>query len=216
MTLLSYLAGKSRWLRGGDTNKPLFLLKSALYNFQGKKIFAHHNTQIKGIKNIQVNGHLTIGKEYVGFLDGNERTLLNIKGKLIINGTVSIGKGCRLDIGKNAICTLNSCTINCETRLIIMHNLTVGKKSTISWRCELLDEDFHEIDYEGKKFKPSGITIGEYVWVGCYTRFLKGSAVGSDSVVASGAVVTEDYSEKKKILLAGSPAKVIKTDINWK
>lgn len=205
-----------RFAKNSDINIPLFVFKSLVYNLQRKRIFAYNNTVIKGLKNIQVNGKLNIGTIAYGFVDPKDRVLLNIKGSLVINGDVSIAKGCRFDIGEKATCILNDgCFLSPDTKLIVMKKLVIGKGTAISWNCELLDTDFHTIQYQGKKQKDDEIIIGDNVWLGSHVRLLKGAKIGHGSVVASGSLVTDDFSAKEKVLLAGSPAKIIKENVSW-
>ena len=192
-----------------------FTLKSAYYHWQKKNIFAHPNTWILGLKNIKTTVQLFIGNRYIGFLNKHDHTFLNINGELQINGRVELGKGCRLDICHNAICILNNCVINGKTNLIIAHRLTIGKNSTISWGCEFLDRDWHQLNYEGKKEKSPDIAIGDHVWIGSNCKILKGVHIADNSVVAANSVVTKSFTEEK-VLIAGNPAKIIKRDIEWK
>jgi acetyltransferase-like isoleucine patch superfamily enzyme len=155
-----------------------------------------------------------VGTGYVGFLNKHDRTFLNINGKLVIEGTVVIGKGCRLDICKGAVCTLRQCSITGQTNLIIAHSLEIGEGSVISWGCELSDEDWHDIKYEGKREKDLAIVVGRHVWIGSYVKILKGVHVGDNSVIASSAVVTRSFTEKN-VLIAGNPAEIIKSAVEW-
>lgn len=52
------------------------------------------------------------------------------------------------------------------------------------------------------------------MWVGNGVLILKGAAIGSNSVIASKAVVSGKVYEENTIL-AGLPARVIKENINW-
>ena len=198
-----------------DVNVPLFLLKSAYYHLSSKNIFAHHNTIIEGLRNVETHGQLFVGTPYVGFLNKHDRTFLNINGKLLIEGTVVVGKGCRLDICKDAVCDLRGCSITGQTNLIIAHRLEIGEGSVISWGCELSDEDWHDIKYEGKQEKDRAIVIGKHVWIGSYVKILKGVHIGDNSVIASGAVVTKSFTEKNT-LIAGNPAEIIKREVEWR
>src|SRR5690606_483602 len=54
-----------------------------------------------------------------------------------------------------------------------------------------------------------GITIGNNVWVGAKVTFLDGCKVGSNSVVAAGAVVNGIFPENS--VIGGVPAKILKT-----
>ena len=46
----------------------------------------HQKVTIKGVKNIQYNEKIEIGKAYVGFMHRTDKTFLNINGKLKIEG----------------------------------------------------------------------------------------------------------------------------------
>jgi len=58
------------------------------------------------------------------------------------------------------------------------------------------------------------VTIHDHVWIAAHSVILKGVSIGENSVVASGTVVT--CSCEPGSILAGNPAKVIKTGVNWK
>lgn len=181
-----------------------------------KNILAHHNATIVGVKNIISKYNLEIGMGKIGFSHKNDVTLLNIQGKLKINGNYSIGRGCRIDIAKNADVTIgNGGYINVNSNLIIMNGLTIGDNTIISWNCEFLDDDFHEINYEGKKEYNKKIIIGSNVWIGSGVKIYQGTVITNGSVVAANSVVKGVFTEEK-ILIAGFPAKKIKENITWK
>lgn len=97
-----------------------------------------------------------------------------------------------------------------------------GKKISIGERCLFSDEivlrtgDSHSIiDLEGKRINPSNdIVIGDHVWCGQQVVILKGAIVGVESVIGTRALVTGKQFPKG-VVLAGSPAKVIKENISW-
>jgi acetyltransferase-like isoleucine patch superfamily enzyme len=146
----------------------------------------------------------------------SDKTYLNIQGKLIINGISSIGRGCRLDIAKNATVTKgDGGYMNANTLLIISHRLNIGDNCAISWDCQFLDDDFHELQYEGKKESDNAIIIGNNVWIGCGAKIYKGTRIPDGCVVASDSVVKGVFTSEAS-LIAGSPAKVIKENVSWK
>jgi acetyltransferase-like isoleucine patch superfamily enzyme len=110
---------------------------------------------------------------------------------------------------------LGSGYINANTKLVIMHGLKIGHKVAIAWDCEFLDEDFHELSWEGKRDRDKVIEIGDHVWIGSNVRVLKGVKIGKNNVVAAGSVVTKSFTEEN-VLIAGNPAKIIRTGIDWK
>lgn len=198
-------------------NKALVLLKSSFYQLRSKEIWAHPNTTIDGLENIRINGVLNVGLEYIGFLDRSVRTTINVRGALVIDGDVSIGRGCRLDILPGATCTIhNLSAITCCSDFIIMHSLEIGEHSQISWSCQFLDDDRHTMVYPEKTIpsgRASGIKIGNHVWIGSRAIVLKGVSIGDNSVVAAGAVVTRSF--PSSVLIGGNPARIIREHVTW-
>lgn len=67
----------------------------------------------------------------------------------------------------------------------------------------------------GEHINPAqSITIGNHVWFGNNTTILKGVRIMDGSVVATGSIVTKSP-EEGNVILAGNPAKVVKTNIDW-
>jgi len=200
--------------KNNDVNYWGLLFKSAYYHFLGKKIYAHPKTTILGLSNIEATDPIYIGTSYVGFLNRYDRTFLNINGKLVTEGYVAIGKGCRFDIGKDAFCKLTNCSITGQTNFIITHSAEIGSNSAISWGCEFLDTDFHKIDYPDKKETNNGIIVGNHVLIGSHVKILKGTRIEDNSIVAANSVVTRAFNEKN-VLVAGNPAEIIRRGVRW-
>lgn len=193
------------------------LIKHLNYKwFFSKNIFAHHCVRIKGVSNILSDYPLNIGMNYIGFSHKTDKTFLNIQGELKLSGPYSIGRGCRFDIAENAIVTIGKGGyINVNSTFIIMHGLTIGDNCVISWDCQFLDEDFHEIEYEGQKKSSNKIIIGNNVWIGCGVKIYKGTIIPDGTVIAADSVVRGRFIEKN-CLIGGHPAKIIKERVNWK
>jgi acetyltransferase-like isoleucine patch superfamily enzyme len=67
----------------------------------------------------------------------------------------------------------------------------------------------------GDRINPSkSISIGDRVWFGHNTKILKGVSLNNDTIVATGSIVTNSFKDTN-IIVAGNPAKVIKTGIKW-
>lgn len=200
-----------------DVQPLRFLLRSLSYNLRGQPVFAHHRTQIVGLRNLVCDpgAQLLIGIRPVGFLHHHDRTYLHLRGTLSIGGKVNIGRGCRLDIAPGARCRLDACGITGLTNLIIAHSLEIGRHSVVSWGCEFVDSDWHALDYPDKReVDDPGIVIGEHVWIGSHVKLLKGVRIGSGSVVAAGSVVTRPFPEER-VLIAGNPAQIVRRDVRW-
>lgn len=121
---------------------------------------------------------MNIGVNYVGFISPKDRTYLNINGELIIDGNYTIGRGCRFDIGENAVVEIGTGGyINANIKIIIMNGLSRGVNCSISWDCQFLNEDFHTISYEGKLEKSNKIIIGNNVWIVFGVKIYKGTHI---------------------------------------
>lgn len=177
--------------------------------------FIHQNVRINGIENIECNGKLEIGIRNTGFIHRTDKTYLNIKGKLLLKGNYSIGRGCRFDIGKGALVSIGTGGYtNCNTQFIIKNRLTIGDHCTISWGCQFLDDDLHEIDYEGKKVTENSIIIGNNVLIGCGVKIYKGTIIPDGCVISSDSVVRGEFSDEN-LLIGGHPATILKRNIKW-
>ena len=58
------------------------------------------------------------------------------------------------------------------------------------------------------------IIIGDHVWIGKNVTIMKGVTIGDGAVVGAGSVVTKDV--PFNTVVAGNPAKPIKTIEKWK
>lgn len=59
-----------------------------------------------------------------------------------------------------------------------------------------------------------GVFIGNHVWIGEKVYITKRAAIPDESVVAACSVVTKKFTEKNTVL-AGNPAKIVKTNVQW-
>lgn len=192
------------------------ILRKIYFKFKDKNLLTSNAVTIHGLDNITIIGLLKVGVDSVGFMDHHDRTLLRIQGKLKVQGNFSVGKGCRFDIGKNAMVSLGSGYMGPNTTLVIMHELKIGDGCAISWDCQFLDDDFHAISYHGKPAeRPNCISVGHHVWIGSKVTILKGSHIPDGSVIAAGSIVKSQFYEENT-LIAGNPAKVVRRNISWK
>ena len=201
-----------------DCNLLYVLIKFVLYKLAyNKHIIAHKKVKINGIKNIEINGSLEIGVNYFGILLPSDQTFLNIKGKLKINSShYSIGRGCRLDIGENAVVEIGEKGhITAFTNFIILNKLIIGDDCSISWNCQFLDDDHQFIDYKGMKEKEKEIIIGNHVWIGSGAQIYKGTKIADGCIIAANSIVRGIF-EKRNALIGGNPARIIKENIKWK
>jgi acetyltransferase-like isoleucine patch superfamily enzyme len=118
-----------------------------------------------------------------------------------------LGPGASISIGND--CGLSSCSIVANSTVIIGNEVLVGAGVVIT------DTDFHKVNSRNRRYdqdqtdidcKP--VYIGDNVWLGADVKILKGVTIGRNSVVAAGAIVTENVA--CDTLVAGIPARLIK------
>jgi acetyltransferase-like isoleucine patch superfamily enzyme len=86
--------------------------------------------------------------------------------------------------------------------------LVLGERSWIAG----IDSQFWT---HGTGVSERDIRVGSGCYIGSAARFSPGSSIGNDVVVAMGSVVSGNLSENNA-LLGGVPAKVLKSNYNWK
>lgn len=95
-------------------------------------------------------------------------------------------------------------------------SINIGKECLLSSEIVFRTGDSHSIiDLSGSRInKSEKINILNHVWIGHRVLINKGVNVGNNSIVATGAIVTQSFNEDN-IIIAGVPAKIIKRNINW-
>lgn len=125
----------------------------------------------------------------------------------------SVGTGVRIgipfytDFGKN-ITIGNNVYINAGCKFQDQGGIYIGDETFIGHNVVLATLD-HDID-PNKRYllHPAPIYIGKKVWIGAGAIITKGVTIGDNSIVAAGAVVTQDVPEN--VIVGGVPAKVIR------
>lgn len=94
--------------------------------------------------------------------------------------------------------------------------IEIGENCLFSTEIDIRTGDGHSVlDSQGTRTNASeSVVIGEHVWCGKGVSILKGVEIPENCVVATKSVVTKKFMEANTIL-AGCPAKVIKTNSNW-
>lgn len=204
-----------RKMQVSDTWLLAALLSLLRHKIGGRNAVAHQRALIVGAGNIITHGLLQIGVDPVGFCHRYDRTYLNVRGRLEFLGPFSVGRGCRLDIGPDAVASFGRGSITAHTNIIITHRLEVGSDTIIAWGCQLLDDDFHTLQYENQTPRGVGIKIGSSVWIGSNVTILAGAVIPDGCVVAAGSVVTKAFDEPRS-LIGGNPARVLRSGVSWR
>jgi acetyltransferase-like isoleucine patch superfamily enzyme len=194
-----------------------------------------HNKSIRGKGNILKTANARLLNVRLDIIGDNNQIIIG-EYSTLNNLTIRIrGSDHRIEIAKN--CRISRGGVfwleddHCE--LIIGQKTTIveasiavtepGSKVVIGENCMFANDidirvgDSHSVidATSGKRINfAENISIGDHVWIAAHTVILKGVNIGENSVIASGAVVTRSC--EPGAILAGNPAKVIKTGISWK
>ena len=163
------------------------------------------------------NGMILIGFKGIGIFDENYlRTIWEVKGTVIFKGNACIGHGSKLAVGNNGTLIFGkNFTVVAETTIMCQHYIEFGDGVVLSWDNLIMDTDFHKIIINNQivnENKP--ILIGNNVWVGCRCTILKGTIIDDGNVVSSNSRLTR-HIPGQGLLIGGSPAKLLKTNIRW-
>lgn len=168
---------------------------------------------------ISGNGRIFIGASWTKANPFKTLFVMNEGAKLIVNGSFELYANSSLYINENATLTLGSGYFNTGLNMSVFDSVTIGEKVYISENVTIRDSDDHQLtsleksDTIQSKGMTAPITIEDKVWIGMNVTILKGVTIGTGSVVAAGAVVTKDV--PPHCVVAGVPAKVIRTNIEW-
>ena len=97
-------------------------------------------------------------------------------------------------------------------------NIYIGDECMFAREIMVRNNDGHVIlDKETGELlnPPEDIRIGNNVWIGMRSMILKGAEIASGSVIGAMSLVNKKFSEEN-ILIAGVPAKKIRSGVEWR
>ncbi len=121
-------------------------------------------------------------------------------------------QGCELHIGRD--------TTLVEVDISVTESgsrVDIGEGCMLANDIDIRTGDSHSILDAGTGRRVNfaeDVSIGNSVWIAAHVIILKGVTIGENSVVAAGAVVTGSCEPGS--LLAGNPARVIRTGVAWR
>lgn len=178
-------------------------------------VYVYKNTEFDkdNSSSIHVKQKLGIGRK-IGYTGKLKTTfIMQKKSELKVNGKFYFYTGCKVVLQNNAKLILGDGSfINVDSKVYCSELIDIGNNTFIGEEVIIRDSDEHTVIREDYT-KTSPIKIGNHVWIGMRSIILKGVTIGDNSIIAAGSVVTRDVPANS--LVAGVPAKVIKTGVNW-
>lgn len=189
-------------------------LKKLYLQKRYEKVFLQGNINILGKLphfKIPKNGKIEFGHNVVLNSDfSKSNTALTFRCKFVTgyDGKISVGENTMF----NGVC------------VVAYDEVVIGRNCQFASSTMIADTNFHPVDAHERELQVTGkpfsfssvknakIIIGNNVWVGWNCTILKGVEIGDNTIVAAGSVVTSGIYPENSIL-AGNPAKVVKTSI---
>ena len=84
--------------------------------------------------------------------------------------------------------------------------LSIGEKTMVTFDAIILSHDYASRRHAAKT------RIGKHCFIGCGSIIMPNITIGDEVIVAAGSVVTKDVPSNS--IVAGNPAKVIKSDLH--
>lgn len=120
---------------------------------------------------------------------------------------IELFSGAKLEIGQEFYSNIGA-TIICSEKIEIGEGVILGRNVTIR------DTNGNHYINSANYRNTAPVKIGDHVWLCENSNIMPGVEIGSGSIVAAGAVVTK--SVPANTLVAGIPAKIIRTGVQWK
>ncbi len=145
--------------------------------------------------------------------DNNKFSLKTTKHRTIRHTTFGMEGGSEISVGSGL-------SVYRDVHIVAKNgkNILIGDECMFAREIMIRNNDGHVIlDRKTGELlnPPEDIIIGNRVWLGMRVMVFKGSKIPDGSVVGAGSLVNKKFDEEN-ILLAGSPAKKIRSDIEWR
>lgn len=177
-------------------------------------IYKPYSIYISPTSKIKIDGSLFFNKTHNEFQKKKLSVLvMGENSEINVFGQFLFFSGCRVGVLKGAKLKLGSGYINFDSKIYCYNSITIGNNVAISENVTIIDSDVHEIIGQSKPISQP-INIKDNVWIGLGVTILKGVTIGEGAIIGAGSVVTKDIPANS--LAVGNPAKVIKTNIQWK
>lgn len=146
------------------------------------------------------------------------KSYLTIKnhGKMEVYGNANIAEGFNIIIDNGILKIADNLYINRNLQIQCEKEISFGKDNLVGWNVKIRDTDGHNIfENSIKKEKVGNIKFGNHVWITSDVTILKNTEVNDNSIVACESVICGKKFDENNVLIAGTPGKIIKNNIDW-
>jgi acetyltransferase-like isoleucine patch superfamily enzyme len=203
--------------------KFLILLYNSVLGFN--KIKLKNNKLILGSTILNKTKITVLGEnnlidiEDMGFIYNTKITIRGNNNKIkISSGVVMNHVHIDIEDNHNLVSIGNKTTFYGRTDIAAIEStkVIVGDDCMFSGNIQIRTGDSHSIvNKDGKRINYArDIYIGSHVWLGTNVICLKGTSIPSNCIIGASSLLNKSFDIPNSVI-AGNPAKLIKTDINW-
>lgn len=188
---------------------------------------------LAGASRLIIHENVSIGKNVRIFLAWNSTIELG-ENTVLHNGcSISASDNSQIQIGSGVVIRENTCVIanddskiqigshtdighDTEIRIRARNILEIGAHTLLSYRVMIRSGDGHaiiDLDSCIVQNAQKNICVDDHVWVCMCATLLGGTHIRGHSIVGANALVNKKF--PKHVMLAGSPAKVIRDNVDW-
>lgn len=213
MNLTSKRLFKVNWLAYFLCN---YLFRSRIKRTGSTMLVPYMGTQLKMARSAKIR--LRGGDLLLNFFETFRRAtgsslILEDCSVLNIGGSFAMYYGADIKIFEGGTLSLGSGYANAGFQVRCKKQITIGHNVSIAKDVVIMDSDAHEICYEGYVMSKD-VCIEDNVWIGTRAMILKGVTVGEGAIIGAGSIVTKNVPAHS--VVAGSPARVIRTNVDFK
>ena len=156
--------------------------------------FQYNDYCIRGLQFIKVGDHFSVGRCF-------RMEAINEYDNISYSPEIIIGNNVRIE---------DYCHIGCVERVVIGDGVLIASKVFITdhFHGDISRNDLKKIPKE-RPLNSKPVVIGNNVWIGDSVSIMPGVTLGNNVIVGANAVVTHSF--PADVVIAGCPAKVIKT-----
>lgn len=184
---------------------------------QNNALVIDQSATLKGRFSIKAGDHntLTIGK---GSTFSGEIKISGSSNRIMI-GDDCVFRGQILVKGSNQTVSFGDQSTTADVYILCQEgaDVIIGRKCMFSREIELRTTDAHSVIDRATGLRinePASVRIGDHVWVGVGAIINKGSDIPADCIVGAMSFVNRRFDEEG-VILAGTPAKIVKRNITW-
>jgi acetyltransferase-like isoleucine patch superfamily enzyme len=157
-------------------------------------------------------GMIKIGFGWAPLFDWRRsRGVWTVTGEVVFEGAALVSHGAKLSV-EGKLVLGDDVRINAEACILCEREISIGARSWISWHTMIMDTDSHSISGGDPA---EAISIGEHVLVGAGATILKGVHLPDGAIVAASSCVTRSIRAAERDVVAGNPARVVRSDATW-